>query len=244
MDIPAGTAIPDWAYMDVTVSDRYNAVAAEADNKPESSAGGNPTVSNPGPASPTSTTQTPKHPTATAAVAVKKSNAGAIAGGVVAGVVFLGISAGLGVFFFLRHKKSHVAPSAAYVTPKTPPTSDYSPQSSTPFNNFSEFSGMQQRPYVRNFPICSVTYLTRYYGLRIPPIQPHSRLRPQLQPSIRQVQHQALDIMRLLPAEHIVACQNCDSSFILPSKMILTLQDYYHLHIIVKYIECYPYIYH
>jgi hypothetical protein len=159
MEIPTGTAVPDWAYLDVTGSDRYNGATAEADvDKPESSAGGNPTVTNPGPASPTSTTQTTKHPTA--AAAVKKSIAGPIAGGVVGGVVFLGVIAGLAVFFFQRRKQSHVAPSAAYNNGTKLPTSEYSPQSSTPFNNFSDFSGMQQRPYVRNLPICSVTYLT------------------------------------------------------------------------------------
>jgi len=146
MEIPTGTAIPDWAYLDVTGSDRYNGATAEADvDKPESSAGGNPTVTNPGPASPTSTTQTTKHPTA--AAAVKKSIAGPIAGGVVGGVVFLGVIAGLAVFFFQRRKQSHVAPSAAYNNGTKLPTSEYSPQSSTPFNNFSDFSGMQQRPY-------------------------------------------------------------------------------------------------
>jgi hypothetical protein len=73
----------------------------------------------------------------------------------VAGVVALGLVIGLAIFFFLRHKKAQTAPSAAYntVTPLSPPAmgqhgSDYSYQSSTPFNpSFPESYGVQQRPY-------------------------------------------------------------------------------------------------
>jgi hypothetical protein len=69
---------------------------------------------------------------------------GAIAGGVVGGVVLLGALIGLGVFFFLRRRRAQVAPSTAYGSvlnaggyPTGPPASKEYNYNQTPFTPVS-----------------------------------------------------------------------------------------------------------
>ena len=108
--IPADTAVPGWAYENVTTEGQFDINQALADHcmfsqncilkvltfslAPESTATGLPkTASAPG-GSPTS----PATPSSSSG---KKSDTGAIAGGVVGGVVGVAILAGLG-FFLIR----------------------------------------------------------------------------------------------------------------------------------------------
>ncbi|THH28014.1 hypothetical protein EUX98_g6170 [Antrodiella citrinella] len=108
--IPSGTAVPAWAFLDVTVSDNFNASAAqlnEETNPAESSASSvaalptnSPTVGGP-------------LPTHAAAASHSGSPVGAIVGGVVGGVVGLAILAAIGIFFWRRRGRSSAARTSA-----------------------------------------------------------------------------------------------------------------------------------
>ncbi|PIL35110.1 hypothetical protein GSI_02898 [Ganoderma sinense ZZ0214-1] len=129
VNIPSGTAIPAWAYLDVRVNNTFDPAAAEAvaaQDLPESSA-------SPGPTSSLSTTQTSESesttgtstasytyltdgsasgtPSATSNASSsesgsKKSNAGPIAGGVVGGIAGVALI-GAAVFFIPRLRSRH-----------------------------------------------------------------------------------------------------------------------------------------
>jgi len=111
-NIPSGTAVPGWAYLDVRVGDGFNVAAAERDsNAPESTGTTIPTgtiFSTSTPSSTSSSSATSSSPTASpspsasAKSSSKSSNAGAIAGGVVGGTVLLGILAAF-AFWYRRH---------------------------------------------------------------------------------------------------------------------------------------------
>jgi hypothetical protein len=99
--IPSGTAVPNWAYQNISGNATFNATLAQlAGDLPESSA----------PPSPTSTTATE---TSTSAAATssnangnnknKTDHAGVIAGSVVGGLAFLSVMAIL-VALFIRHR--------------------------------------------------------------------------------------------------------------------------------------------
>ncbi|KAJ3509629.1 hypothetical protein NLJ89_g5122 [Agrocybe chaxingu] len=92
--IPVGVSVPNYAYLDVSEGDIFNATAAQADNGPESTRLPSPTGTSPA-----------ANTNVGASSGGGKSNAGAIAGGVVGGVVGLAIIAGL-VFWFLRRRKA------------------------------------------------------------------------------------------------------------------------------------------
>ncbi|KAJ7172289.1 hypothetical protein C8R46DRAFT_143001 [Mycena filopes] len=94
-NIPSGTAVPHWAYQNVTAGNGFNSTVAQAQlNAPESTANSQPT-----------TTSTPG-----GATPGKKSHAGAIAGGVVGGVVLLAVVC-IAAFWFIRRRRRNVAPS-------------------------------------------------------------------------------------------------------------------------------------
>jgi len=96
--IPSGTAVPHWAYQNVTVEDGFNSTLAQMQlDAPESTANAQPTTT--APPSGSSNISSPK-----------KSNAGAIAGGVVGGVVFLCLVF-IAAFWFIRRRRRGVAPS-------------------------------------------------------------------------------------------------------------------------------------
>lgn len=104
-NIPANTAVPAWAYLDVRTLDQVNLTAAQADsNAPESTGTAKPTGS---------LTNTPSSAPSSSASS-HSSNTGAIAGGVVGGVVGLGLIAGAILIFVIRRRQSHMAPSAAF----------------------------------------------------------------------------------------------------------------------------------
>ncbi|KAM5540809.1 hypothetical protein V8D89_005453 [Ganoderma adspersum] len=123
-NIPSGTAIPAWAYLDVRINGTFDAAAAEAvaaQDLPESTALPAPSTtqtssSNTSTPSPLSTTTSGAASGTTAAVddnsssGSKKSNAGAIAGGVVGGLAGLALI-GVAVFFALRFRSGRSAAS-------------------------------------------------------------------------------------------------------------------------------------
>jgi len=129
--IPSGTSIPAWAYLDVVADDIFNVTTAKKDDTaPATSATGSSkptatvsssvssTVSPTAPGISSSPTSVGNgggsSPAETSSGASKTSNAGAIAGGVVGGVVGLGIIAGLIAFFLMRQRRTKAAPSAEY----------------------------------------------------------------------------------------------------------------------------------
>jgi len=107
-NIPPGTAVPAWAYLNVTIEDEFNPIAAEAEaetNLPESTGTSAPTAS---------ASSSPIGPPSSGSN--KSSNAGAIAGGVVGGLVGLGLVAGVIAICLVRQRRAHRAPSASFGT--------------------------------------------------------------------------------------------------------------------------------
>ncbi|RPD61860.1 hypothetical protein L226DRAFT_535239 [Lentinus tigrinus ALCF2SS1-7] len=116
-DIPLGTAVPAWAYLDITRNGTFNPDAAEAianQNKPDTTAtvsvisSSSSSISSP--TAPASTTggangSSPSGSAGQSSAASSKSDVGPIVGGVVGGVVGA-IAIGLGIFFFLRHRRN------------------------------------------------------------------------------------------------------------------------------------------
>lgn len=114
--IPTGTAVPNWAYLDVVTSDIFNATAAQLDGDlPESNATAPLSIS-----IPTSTTSlstsVPVSTTSTASSTPtsKSSTVGAIAGGVIGGIAGVGAITGLVAWFFIKRRRSHRALLAIY----------------------------------------------------------------------------------------------------------------------------------
>ncbi|KAI1788869.1 hypothetical protein LXA43DRAFT_609760 [Ganoderma leucocontextum] len=129
-NIPSGTAIPAWAYLDVRINNTFDPAAAQAvaaQDLPESTA--------PAAASQTSlSTGTDGNigaPTATggdpSSSSKKTSNAGAIVGGVVGGIAGLALIS-LAVAFILRYRRSH-SDSA--------PGGKHGQQPESPYTNYS-----------------------------------------------------------------------------------------------------------
>jgi len=102
-NIPLDTAVPHWAYQDVTVGDAFNSTLAQLQvNAPESTAIPAPTPS--------------ATPSIVKTSSPSKSNAGPIAGGVIGGVVLLSLIC-IAVFWFIRRRRRGVAPSNSISTP-------------------------------------------------------------------------------------------------------------------------------
>ncbi|KAJ7641508.1 hypothetical protein FB45DRAFT_900379 [Roridomyces roridus] len=100
-NIPSTTAVPHWAYQDVTAQTdgKFNVTLAQLQvNGPESTSNPQPTTTN---LPSVSASASPR----------KKSHAGAIAGGVVGGVVFVVIS--IAAFWFIRRRQRDAAPSSS-----------------------------------------------------------------------------------------------------------------------------------
>jgi len=117
MDIPTGTKVPNWAYLNV--ADGFDPVAAQNNGDlPESTATNaqstiTVTYSTTFSASLTSssTTSTGLSPTSTSSPT--SPNVGAIAGGVVGAILGAAII-GLVIWFFVRRRRSFTTPSAAF----------------------------------------------------------------------------------------------------------------------------------
>ncbi|OAX31414.1 hypothetical protein K503DRAFT_806085 [Rhizopogon vinicolor AM-OR11-026] len=116
LNIPNGTAVPNWAYLDVVTNDIFNAAAAQRDgDSPESTSTHvqsttsiiSSTTSISASLTSSSTTQSPTS-------ALKSSSVGAIAGGVVGGVIAGIAIASVVAWFFVRHHRSTKASPAAF----------------------------------------------------------------------------------------------------------------------------------
>ncbi|OAX31504.1 hypothetical protein K503DRAFT_777517 [Rhizopogon vinicolor AM-OR11-026] len=117
LNIPNGTAVPHWAYLDVVTNNTFNATAAQQDgDSPESTSTQvqfttsiiiYSTTSVSASLTSSSTTQSPSS-------TAKSSNVKAIAGGVVGGVIAVITIAGIVAWFFVRRRHSTKASSAAF----------------------------------------------------------------------------------------------------------------------------------
>ncbi|OAX34707.1 hypothetical protein K503DRAFT_868752 [Rhizopogon vinicolor AM-OR11-026] len=116
LNIPNGTAIPHWAYLDVVTNDMFNAAAAQRDGDPPESTSTqvqstisiiSSTTSISASLTSSSTTQSP---TST----LKSSSVGAIAGGIIGGVIAGIAIASVVAWFFVRHRRSTKASPAAF----------------------------------------------------------------------------------------------------------------------------------
>ncbi|KDR73491.1 hypothetical protein GALMADRAFT_251199 [Galerina marginata CBS 339.88] len=102
--IPSGVRVPHYAYLDIEAGDTFNATLAQA-------AGGVESTSVP--SSTGGSLATPSSSSASPVGAKKKSNAGAIAGGVIGGLIALALIAGL-VVWLLRRRRNQSPTSASY----------------------------------------------------------------------------------------------------------------------------------
>ncbi|OBZ76312.1 hypothetical protein A0H81_03608 [Grifola frondosa] len=126
-DLPVGTTVPAWAYLNVTVQNTFDVVAAQAfasRDHPDSTAtsapqttttSGNATITNTPLTAASNSTQTatgiafetsPSHNLS------KSARSGAIAGGVVGGVVVLSLL-GLGLCYFARRRRRTAVTAAS-----------------------------------------------------------------------------------------------------------------------------------
>jgi hypothetical protein len=86
------------------------------------------------------------------------SHVGAIAGGILGGIAGLGLLVGLAVFFFLRRRRSHTAPSAAYSSLFDV---DRYPSPQPPSQGYSRYGKSQYRGSTSD--LASVTAVPRFY---------------------------------------------------------------------------------
>ncbi|KAG1865832.1 hypothetical protein DFJ58DRAFT_770477 [Suillus subalutaceus] len=145
MNIPTGTAVPNWAYLDVVTSNIFNATAAQLDGDlPESKATSSLSIISTVIVSPlASVTSTilisaslPASTTSTGSSTPtsKSSDVGATAGGVVGGIVGVGAIAGLAAWFFIRRRRSRRAPLPTFSQPQmTQPPRFYDPADPSTF---------------------------------------------------------------------------------------------------------------
>ncbi|KAG1891139.1 hypothetical protein F4604DRAFT_1949432 [Suillus subluteus] len=117
-NIPSGTKVPNWAYLNVTANG-FDPVAAQNNgDTPESTATSVQSTGSVASSSSVSASLTSSSGTATgsstSSTDSKSSNAGAIAGGVVGGIVGVAAIIGFATWFFIKRRRSATAPSAAF----------------------------------------------------------------------------------------------------------------------------------
>jgi len=143
LEIPVDTAVPGWAYLNVTGADRWDEAASRADADLPESTGTGPTVSTIGPSSSSTRTGSDPFPTLnspnnSSTNSGGGSHAGAIAGGVVGSLAILGIIGALVVWLVMKNRRSKVAPSSAFLKSYPPlvnfPKYEPPPPSPTPYN--------------------------------------------------------------------------------------------------------------
>ncbi|KAI9571575.1 hypothetical protein HD554DRAFT_2168843 [Boletus coccyginus] len=122
LDIPAGTAVPQWAFQDVTTSDLFNVTLAQSvGDNPESTASNS--AKSTGSVNPVSTVASASLTASPSPTAIDTASSGGssstaeIVGGVVGGVVGLALIAGVVVFFVMKKKRSQIPPSAHFTAP-------------------------------------------------------------------------------------------------------------------------------
>ncbi|KAG2078817.1 hypothetical protein BDR04DRAFT_1112202 [Suillus decipiens] len=164
LDIPSGTKVPNWAYLNLTNGQFDPTVAQINGDLPESTATGVPSTatvihSTTLPASLTtlytsSTTTTGPSTTSSSL----SSNVGAIAGGVIGGIAGAAVIIGLATWYFVKRRRSSTALSAG-------------------FNNVGGSPGWTQSFYSTNTIISPMAQQPRLYDPSDPttfPVHPHS----------------------------------------------------------------------
>ncbi|KAI9571583.1 hypothetical protein HD554DRAFT_2302235 [Boletus coccyginus] len=115
--VPAGTAVPHWAFQDVTASDLFNVTLARSvGDNPESTALNS--AKSTGSVNPVSTVASASN-NAESTGSVYPVSRTATAGGAVGGVVGLALIAGVVVFFVMKKKRSQTSPSVHYTAAPT-----------------------------------------------------------------------------------------------------------------------------
>ncbi|GJE88609.1 hypothetical protein PsYK624_046920 [Phanerochaete sordida] len=186
VNIPPGTSVPAWAYLDVRTPDTFNATAAQAiaaQDPPESSATPTPTPSVwfSAPASAAASTTTSDtttalpppspQPTGTTPTEVAstgsntKSNSGAIAGGVVGGICGAAIVAGFITYFVLKSRSRKTCPSQAYIKSTASAPAAFTPRGA-------------RAAYVEKPPLSPAQAYVAQISVRAPVPQPAARLSP------------------------------------------------------------------
>ncbi|KAH9038687.1 hypothetical protein EDB83DRAFT_1731508 [Lactarius deliciosus] len=126
--VPTGTRVPQWALLDITRANIWNATAAQiVGDTPEILSGGLIGPSAPSPS--------------------RKSNTAAIAGGVAGGVVAIAAIAGLAFVFWRRQQRAKAPPAASLVNDVPPPLlpspmTQVHPASSPSYADYTEGSRM------------------------------------------------------------------------------------------------------
>jgi len=129
--IPDGTAVPQWAFQDVTTSGLFNVTLAQSTgDNPESTASHAQSTGSAGATATAASASLTPAPTSSASSG-SKTNTGAIAGGVVGGVVGLALIAGAAIFF-LRKRRSQIPLSDQSGAGVLSPSSGFS--DTVPFN--------------------------------------------------------------------------------------------------------------
>ncbi|CAL1716286.1 unnamed protein product [Somion occarium] len=146
-DVPAGTSVPAWAYLDISLLDNFDVTSAEAladTHPPDSTAIG--TATSTGNVAPTTS--------GTTSTSNRRTNVGVIVGGVIVGVIGLALVGGA-VWWFMRrrwHTKVHVSASQFKISDEELMVSDNEKQS-------------QQQPLLSS-PVPQM-------GMSPPPFAPH-----------------------------------------------------------------------
>ncbi|KAJ3851630.1 hypothetical protein EV368DRAFT_83341 [Lentinula lateritia] len=105
---PGGTAVPDWAYQDVSGTDAFNeTLAADVATTDHSES-----ISS---TSPSSTSTTSPTSSSVGVPSDKGSRTAIIVGGVIGGLIGLSLLAVVILFFIRRRRHSRMAPSTAYL---------------------------------------------------------------------------------------------------------------------------------
>ncbi|KAF9459981.1 hypothetical protein BDZ94DRAFT_1267131 [Collybia nuda] len=140
-NIPSGTRVPHWAYLDVVTLDVFSAsLAQDSLNAPESTPVQQATTTS----ARGFTTGIPGHTAPAQDSGSKKSNAGAIAGGVIGGLAFLAIVGGL-MFWLVRRRRRTLGKPITAPAPMSPPTSQYVDYN--PVSLYPAPSPSLQKPY-------------------------------------------------------------------------------------------------
>ncbi|EKM54266.1 uncharacterized protein PHACADRAFT_258000 [Phanerochaete carnosa HHB-10118-sp] len=126
-NIPLGTSVPAWAYLDISFEDDFNVTAAKAYSQinstmivgtaPTTSLSASSSASSAKASSSSSTSLQPSALPAASPGSSKKSNTGAIAGGVVGGVVGACLIAAAIVYYLRRQRRPAVRNNMSEVEP-------------------------------------------------------------------------------------------------------------------------------
>ncbi|THG99064.1 hypothetical protein EW026_g3210 [Hermanssonia centrifuga] len=157
-NIPTGTAIPAWAYLDVVEPDSFNITAAQAladEDLPESTAAAGPSATSGSSGSSTSSSasifaSSSAHtltPEAANSSSGSKSNVGPIVGGVVGGIGGAAIIAAAIAFWLIKRRRaSKVAPSTYYANEGQYQTSPFDPAMGQVAGAGVPYTGIPQTP--------------------------------------------------------------------------------------------------